>query len=189
MTSPTSPAGLNDRSALWWRLVRFPLDVLVVSVIVLEDAARPLYRPLGRWISQIRLMRAIEGGVASLPPYAALVALAIPFAVAEPLKIAGLYWMGTGHKLLGLATLALAYGASFVIVDRVYHAGRPQLLTIGWFASFMTFAANIKDSMMQRLRASRLWMLGQDLALSAKSLIRRRLGRERNSAAEKLDHN
>ena len=55
-------------------------------------------------------------------------------AVAEPLKIVGLVMIGRGQVALGGLVLALAYLASFLIVERIYHAGRDKLLSYGWLA-------------------------------------------------------
>lgn len=172
---------MTDQRREWsaGRLARLPINGIVLTGIVLEGAARPLYRPLGRRVANLRLIKALERGVARLPPYAALAVLAVPFAIADPLKIAGLYWMGTGHFALGLTTLGFAYGASFVIVERIYHAGRPKLLTIKWFATIMAFAASLKDAALARLRTTRVWVAAASLAVRAKLLAKEMLGRVR----------
>ena len=80
----------------------------------------------------------MERAVAALPPYAVLAVFVVPFLIAEPLKILGLYWLGTGHVRVAIPTLILAHGATFLIVERIFDAGRDKLMTIGWVAPIIT---------------------------------------------------
>jgi hypothetical protein len=125
---------------------------------ILEGAARPLYRPIGRWIADLWLVRELEGRVARLPAYVALGTLAVPFTIAEPLKVVAVYWIALGHFAVGAGTLVLAYGASFIVVERIYHAARPQLLTIVWFAAVLGYAAGLRDGALVKVRLARSWL-------------------------------
>ena len=67
-------------------------------------------------------------------PYLCLLLLAVPAAVAEPLKMAGVIALGTGHWIGGLATLAFAYMTSLFIVTRLFRIVQPRLLSLSWFS-------------------------------------------------------
>jgi hypothetical protein len=140
------------------QLARLPFNTVVLTACVLEGAARPLYRPFGRWIADLWLVRELERRVARLPAYVALGTLAVPFAVAEPLKVVAVYWIALGHFALGAGTLVLAYGASFIVVERIYHAARPQLLTIVWFTAMLGYAAGLRDGALVKVRLARSWL-------------------------------
>jgi hypothetical protein len=59
--------------------------------------------------------------------------LAIPVAIAEPLKMAGLIVAGTGHWIDGVGILAFAYVLSFFVVKRLFRIVQPRLLALPWF--------------------------------------------------------
>jgi hypothetical protein len=113
-------------------LTRLVVSIVVVPVLVLDAMLRPLYGPLVRAVARLRLLAAITAQIIRLPPYGIRCVLAVPFVIAEPLKIIALYWMGSGHFIRGAATMAFAYGLSFVLVERIYDAGREKLKLIGW---------------------------------------------------------
>jgi hypothetical protein len=139
----------------------FPLRILLAIVkgvlaalVLLDEAARPLYRPLSRWIASLRIVARMEEAVARLPRLAILIVLAVPFVVAEPLKIVGLLLMARGRVVAGLVILALAYLASFLLVERIYHAGRDKLLTYRWLAWLMGLIVSIRERLLAWVKAS-----------------------------------
>ena len=144
---------LPIRFALW--IVRAVLTVF----IVLDEIARPLYGPLVRWFASLRLVHRLEEGVAALPRPLVLLALAVPFAVAEPLKLIGLIVMARGAFWPGLLVLGLAHLACFLIVERIYHAGREKLLSYRWFAWIMGQIVRVRDNVLGRVRATAAYAL------------------------------
>lgn len=167
-----------------WRrglhLALLPLDVLVAIVLLLDEIARPLYRPLIRLVAGLRLVVRIEAAIARLPPYGVLALIAVPFAVAEPMKLVGLWLMGTGRFAVGLATLVVAYAATFFIVERIYHAGRANLLTIRWVAFVMEAVVRLREAVLDRIRALPLFQAARRLALRTRirlARLRQRLRR------------
>jgi hypothetical protein len=141
-----------------WRCVRLVVvDAPVALVLLLDEVARPLFRPLISWFARLRIVARVERAIAGLPPYAILAVLAVPFAVVEPLKIAGLVLIGVGQVKSGVAILVVAHAGSFLLVERIYSAGRVKLMTIGWFARLMAGLARIRDVVLARTGAMRLF--------------------------------
>jgi len=149
------------------------LNVVVAVFILLDELARPLYRPLLRWVASLRMIEAMERQVAKLPPYGVLVALAVPFFGVEPLKLLGFYWLGTGRPVIGVAMLVFSYAAGFILVERVYNAGRDKLLTIRWFVVVLDFVVAIRDGVLNRMRRTRAWIVAKRYSLKARILARR----------------
>jgi len=139
------------------RLLLLPVEAVMVLFIVLDEIARPLYRPLLRWVAALRLMHHLERWVAARHRLTILVLLAIPVIIVEPLKILGLFWIGRGALVPGVVLLAVAYLAGFVIVERIYSAGKSKLLTIGWFAWAMGVAIAIRTAMLNWGRRTIVW--------------------------------
>ena len=152
------------------RIVLAPLRLVVAIVVILDELARPAYRPLARWFASLALIRRAERRIAELPPYAVLFVLAVPLVGVEPLKILGVYWIGTGRWLAGLLLLGFAYLASFLVVERIYEAGHEKLMRIGWFRAVMAFVVRIRDTVMAWARGTALWVHGRRIALELKAL-------------------
>lgn len=117
----------------------FPIRALIVLALVLDGIFRPLYRPIIRVISRLTFIRKLESRIGGLPRLAILLLLAVPFAIAEPMKIIGLLLIAHGTVKTGVAVTVLAHLATFLIVERIYHAGREKLLTYAWFAWIMRY--------------------------------------------------
>ncbi|WP_129154835.1 hypothetical protein [Bosea sp. Tri-44] len=154
------------------RLLLIPLDLVVGLVILLDELVRPLYRPLIAWFASLRLVARLETAIGRLPPYGALVALAIPFAIVEPLKLLGLLFLARGAFMAGIVTTAIGHLAGFLLVERVYHAGRAQLLTIPWFARIMGWIDAIRQVVIGRIKASAAWRRAVLLGQAARERLR-----------------
>lgn len=123
------------------RLLLLPVEALLVFFMVLDGLARPLYRPLIRWVASWRLFARFEAWVAARHRLTILALLAVPLLVVEPMKVVALVWIGRGAVVSGTLALALAYLVGFVLVERVYRAGEAKLLTFGWLAKLMEVRA------------------------------------------------
>jgi hypothetical protein len=150
-----------------------PIDALVAVVLLLDEVARPLYRPLIRLIAGLGLVIRIEDAIGRLPPYGVLALISVPFAVVEPMKLVGLWLMGTGHFLSGLLTLIIAHAATFLLVERIYHAGRAKLLKISWFATVMGAVVRLRDALLARISALPLFQTARRLARRARARLER----------------
>jgi hypothetical protein len=77
--------------------------------------------------------RYIRRKIQRLNPYASLFLLAVPFMLAEPLKLAAVFIFGSGHLLAGLIVMLSAYLVSVLLVERLFKIVKPKLLTLSWF--------------------------------------------------------
>jgi hypothetical protein len=141
--------------------------------VVLDSIFGPILRPLTRFLVRSAPIAMMERGVARLPPYAALAALALPFIIAEPAKIFGLYLIGDRHYVSGAITIMLAYLVSLLVVDRIYEAARPQLFTIRWFAALMGWIIELRDDLTARVKKTRAWQWAREQVRRLKSRLAR----------------
>jgi uncharacterized membrane protein len=81
----------------------------------------------------MQFQRYIRRKIQRLNPYAALFLVAVPFMLAEPLKLAAVFIFGTGHLLAGLMVMLSAYLVSAILVERLFEIVKPKLLTFTWF--------------------------------------------------------
>ena len=77
----------------------------------------------------------IRHAIRKLHPFICLVLLAVPTAVAEPLKLVGLVGLEKGHWLGGIAILIGGYLLSLLLVNRIFRIVQPRLLALPWFAA------------------------------------------------------
>ena len=161
-----SPA--SGSSDLMKRLVRLIAEIVVGIYLILDGLIAPLFRPLMRYLSSLRVIQRIERGIASLPPYVILVLLGVPFAIAELAKVYAVLLMGTGHLMTGLAIFIGAYVMSILVCERILHAGKPQLLKIGWFAKGYGWIMAYKDKALAWFRETAVWKMAADLREKAR---------------------
>lgn len=160
------------------RIFLWAAKAVVILYVILDAIFTPVFLPLLRWVARLQFVIRLQDAVAALPPYAILVLLAIPFAIAEPAKIYALYLMGKGHISFGLITMALAYIVNLVVVERIYQAGQAKLKTIVWFAKLMGWLIGIRDRLLAFARSTRVWAFSVRLKREARAFIfwiRRRL--------------
>lgn len=144
----------------------FPLRAIIVFAMVLDGIFRPLYRPVIRALSNLTFIQRLESRIAQLPRLAILLCLAVPFAIAEPMKIIGLVLFAHGAFKSGVVLTIIAHLSTFLIVERIYHAGREKLLTYGWLAWIMRYV-RFARSFYDRLKLAALsWIRLRVLAQS-----------------------
>lgn len=116
------------------RAAAIPVKAAVAGVMLLDAAARPFYRPVVERIYAMPFFAELERRISGLPRWAILVLFAVPFIVAEPLKLVAVLLLAKGKLLSGGLVFAIAQLLTFLLVERIYHAGRDKLLTFGWLA-------------------------------------------------------
>ncbi|MDR3494945.1 MAG: hypothetical protein P4L82_10100 [Ancalomicrobiaceae bacterium] len=146
------------------RLLQVLATVFVLLYVLFDDLVLAWLRPLFATLGRLRLFVRLALWMRRRPPYMALVFFAVPFIVLEPFKLGGLVLLGIGHFVSGTVMLAISHLLSLLIVERIFHVTRDQLLTIGWFAWAFGYAMRTKDWAFARLKASPAWRFGVALA-------------------------
>jgi hypothetical protein len=148
-------------------------EAIIVFYLLLDALVAPIFSPFLRWVAKLRFVIRIEALVAGMPPYGILALLAIPFVLAEPAKLYGLILFATGQVMAGLVVFALAYFVSFVVVERIYTAGRDKLRTIGWFAKAIDWLFDLRDRALAWARGTEAWALFLAFKRRAADLVAR----------------
>ena len=170
MSDPdTSPPGETN----WLRFAgRLLLSIVLILWTLIELILTPLFRPLLALLSGLRIFGVIGDWMGRLPPYAALVALAVPFVIIEPFKAFALYWFGIGHFVQGGVLYVLGHLASILIVDRLYHAAHEPLMRIGWFKRLMTWLDDLRRLALDWARSTAVWQASARLANNVKATVK-----------------
>jgi hypothetical protein len=159
----------------WPKTIFSPLVAVAAFLYFMLDAAfLSVIRPISRRLAGLPLFTAMARGIAALGPYATLALFLVPVIVLEPAKPLGFYLMASGHPLHGVAIIALGEVLKVTIVERIFHIGRPKLMTIQAFAGVYGFVMGWLDwlkalppwqAVLRRYRLIALWV---------RSLVRRR---------------
>jgi hypothetical protein len=117
-----------------------PLVVVVAAIyFVIDGLILAALRPLLKRITHLTLFRFLAGWIESLSPYATLAVFLIPLALLEPIKPLSAYLIASGHFVSGILSLVLGEILKILIVERIFHIGRPKLMTIKAFARTYDF--------------------------------------------------
>lgn len=155
------------------RVLSAPFAALILIYDALEAVFGPIIRPITTALGRLRLFQRIGDGIAAMPAYGVLLLLAVPFAVIEPFKFISLYWLEQGRFMLGGIALVTSHLASLLICERIFHAGKAKLLTIGWFARGYGVIARLRDEALGWLRTTAAWQAATALVERARSGVRR----------------
>jgi hypothetical protein len=73
-------------------------------------------------------------------------------------------------------TLVVAYGLSFVLVERIYHAGREKLMRIEWLSRLIQAVGDDRDACLGWLRGTEAWKRAQSVLAIARERLSRVFG-------------
>jgi hypothetical protein len=82
----------------------------------------------------MQVLRPLRRRIERLGPYPALLIVAVPLAVVEPLKLGLLFVLGSGHWVTGAIAMLCAYAVSLFVAHWVFEIVKPKLLKLPWFA-------------------------------------------------------
>lgn len=158
-------AGLRVLWFLVWSALKPPLmmalQVLAALVVLFEEWGwKPLSDALA-WLARFRIIAKLEGLIARLPPYAALLVFVLPTAVLFPVKLAAMWLLAQGKVATATATFIVAKIASTALVARLFMLTRPALMQIAWFARAYNWFMPWKDRLFAQIRASWVWRYGR----------------------------
>jgi tRNA nucleotidyltransferase (CCA-adding enzyme) len=126
-------SSLRKRQRFWKRLIRAPFAIVAALLLGFIDWLwNPLLMLMTR-LGRFWVFRALEGAISRLPPYGALLVFAVPAVLLLPFKFLGLYLIGHGQKLAGMAVFVLAKVVGTAMVARVFSLTAPKLMTLSWF--------------------------------------------------------
>lgn len=155
------------------RAASVPFAVVLVAYRALDALLGPLVRPALAYLGSLQLFARLGAAITALPPYALLALLVVPFVIIEPLKAAALYWMAIGHPVQGGVALLVCHALSLVTTERLFHIGKPKLLTIRWFAKAYGFVAALSDRARAWLRTTAVWRASLVAADAVVRFVRR----------------
>ncbi len=165
-----------------WAISRGPLiaalQITAALIILFEEWGwRPLSELLGR-LAKFAPIAAFERFIAGLPPYGALVALALPASLLLPLKLLAVWLLANEHFLTAALLFVGAKIASTALLARIFILTKPSLMQISWFARAFNWFMPWKDALYAQIRESWAWRYGR--------IVKMRLEAETRQAWKRL---
>jgi hypothetical protein len=159
-----------------WDMVRpilvLALNVIAALILLFEEWGwRPLSALVAR-LARFPLWAMAERGIAGLPPYGALLTLAVPSVILIPAKLLGVYLLATGHFLTAGVIIVAAKLASTALIARIFLLTKPALMQIPWFAYAYGVFVPWQEALFARIRASWPWRYGRILKYRAEQYVR-----------------
>jgi hypothetical protein len=153
------------------------LQILAALILLFEEWGwEPMVAGLA-WLSRFRLIARIELFIAGLPPYGALIALALPTSLLVPLKFLAIFLLANGHFFTAGALFVFAKIASTALIARVFILTKPALMQIGWFARAHDWLVPWKDALFTAIRSSWAWRYGRMLKTQVRHETKQAWGR------------
>jgi hypothetical protein len=170
-----------------WGISRGPLigafNITAALIIIFEEWGwRPLSDLVGR-LAKFAPVAALERLLARLPPYAALIALALPTSLLLPLKFVAVWLLANEHFVSATLLFVGAKLASTALIARIFILTKPSLMQIGWFARAYNWFVPWKDALYAQIRASWAWRYGRLMKARALADIRKAWERARPRVA------
>jgi len=153
-------------------VARFVVAVLVVAYTLLDELLFPLFRPAIRWLSSLKLFQRLGVLIGRLPPYVALVLLAVPFVIIEPAKVAALLIVAQGQVIEGVVILLIAQVLSLLICERIFHAAYVPLMRIGWLKAGLGWLFSLRDKALAIGRATAVWRAAVAMGRGVRDWVR-----------------
>jgi hypothetical protein len=139
---------------------------------VIEETIWYWARAIGGMIARIPLFAALERLILRLDPHIVLVLFALPIALLFPVKLAAVWWIGSGRPLAGLGVLVAAKTIGTAVSARLYVVAEPKLMTIPLFARLRNFVVGLLRRAHAYLDASPAWQAMRRAVGRAKRSIR-----------------
>jgi hypothetical protein len=171
-----------------WQIARGPLITalnIVAALIVLfeEWGWRPLSQLIAR-LAKYAPIAALERWIAGLPPYPALLVIALPTTLLLPLKFVAVWLLANGYFATATALFFAAKIASTALIARVFILTKPALMRIAWFARAYDWFVPWKDALFAQIRSSWVWRYGRMLKTRIKLRIHQAWVRMRPRVAQ-----
>lgn len=99
----------------------------------------------------------IEGWLAGLPPWAALITFVAPSTLVLPVKLAAVWFAMQGKFVLATGAIVLGKVVATALVARLYKVLRPTLLRLSWYLRAETWLFNFRDQVYGFVRALLVW--------------------------------
>lgn len=182
MTGPVRGARKRARSSGHGqaRTPRSPLRTALFFVgallFLFEEALWTVLTRFFAWLGRMGLLSWLDAKLVRLPPVMALVILCIPMVLLFPVKVAGLWMIGSGRFVSGCLVMLGAKILSTAVIARIFLTCKPQLMQMPWFARLHAWACALRERVHRWLAELPAWSRGKRTVRRLKARLRAMTG-------------
>jgi hypothetical protein len=152
-------------------LLRWLVTPALALVLLFEEWGWVPLSALVSRLARLPLWARLEAWIKRLPPWAAMVVLAVPTLALFPIKLLALYLFSHGQSAWGLGLLIGAKIIGTAFVARLFYIVQPTLMQWAWFAKWYPRWKIWKDQLMDSMRASWVWQTARKIKTSVRASI------------------
>ena len=146
------------------RVLAAPLYAIAAIVVLLEDWLWEDLQRFAYFFCFLPVFRQAEALIVALPPWGALAIFALPSLLLIPVKLAALWFISTGHLVMGVGVMVAAKIAGTALVARLFKLTKPKLLTFNLFARLYGILTRFKARVYEAIRSSWVYRNVRSLA-------------------------
>lgn len=151
------------------RIVTAPLYAFAAVVVLLEDWLWDDLQAFAAALGRVPVFRQAEALIISLPPTGALLLFLVPSVLLVPVKLAALWFISTGHAVVGVTTIVLAKLAGTALVARLFKLTKPKLLQFSWFETLYRHITHFKMRIYDRVKSTAVYQKLHGLRLAIRA--------------------
>nr|MBP8299930.1 hypothetical protein [Planctomycetota bacterium] len=102
------------------RILRGIFAVFAAIWMVVEEWIWDRLVTAMKWLARLPVIRRVEARITKLPPKAAMALFVVPWLLLLPAKILGLWFLSTGHAVLGVLVFVGAKVAGTALLARLF---------------------------------------------------------------------
>ncbi len=135
-----------------------------------------LWNPLLKVIAKLARLppiQMLENQIRQLPSWAALLMFAIPAIALLPFKLAGLYLIAHGKKILGTGVFLAAKVVGTGLLAWIYSLTEPALARYQWFVKARAWYRSAKEWLYAQVKSSFIWQKSKSIIHNTKAQLTR----------------
>ena len=151
------------------RILRGLTFSVLAAVLLFEEWGWEPLANLFRRLARLPVWARLEGQIARLPRWGALLVFGVPMVALLPIKLLALYLFGQGYAVTGLLLLIGAKLVGTAVLARLFQLTQPALMQFAWFAHWYPRWKGWKDDLMAKIRQSEPWRMGRRFKVRVKA--------------------
>jgi hypothetical protein len=162
----------KPRAGLLRRFLRGCAAVPIALWVVLEEWLWAGLLACMGWLGRLPPVRWVENRIRRLGPYPAMAVFLLPWLLLLPVKLIGIWLIGTGHVKTGVLFFFGAKVVGTAVLARLFSLTKTALLSIGWFRRLYEWFMRWRDRLYSFVRSLRAWQIAKAFARRVKVIAR-----------------
>jgi len=143
-------------------LKKFLVSCLAM-LLLMEELLWHILTYIGRYLSQLLLLKQFEIWLSEASPVIAMLAFIIPIALISPLNLVALHFLAKGKVVTAIIVELSAKLLATLIIARVFAITKPKLLQFKWFAALYSTITRWLAWAHRIIEQNKIYLLAQSI--------------------------